>query len=50
MDPDPAFFVNARGSGSRSKVLKTKNWKKFIAEKKTYFFDQKCNLIIPRPS
>ncbi len=30
-DPDPAFFCLC-GSGSRSRVLMTKNWKKFTAE------------------
>jgi hypothetical protein len=45
MDPDPAFFVNARGSGSRSKVLKTKNLKKFIAEKKHIFLIKNAILL-----
>jgi hypothetical protein len=50
-DPDPAFKAEyCSGSGSRSgdpnevpdRVLMTKNWKKFTAEKKfNNFFDQK---------
>jgi hypothetical protein len=34
-DPDPAFKAEYR-SGSR--VLMTKNWKKFIAKKNSIFF------------
>jgi hypothetical protein len=35
--PDPAFYAEYR-SGSGSKVLMTKNWKKFIAGKKFGIF------------
>ncbi len=46
-DPDPVFYAEYR-SGSR--VLMTKNWKKFTAEKKIYFlFYQTLQLTIHRP-
>ncbi len=35
---------------SGSRALMTKNWKKITGEKKIkFFFDQNCNLPIPRP-
>ncbi len=44
------FCQCGSGSGSRSKVLMTKNWKKFRAEIKfKYFLIKNCNLHIPRP-
>jgi hypothetical protein len=52
----PAYFVNAGpGSGSRSgpesrsKVLMTKNKKKFTTEIKYIIFIKNCNLLIHRP-
>jgi hypothetical protein len=52
----PWFFPALSGNntsffGSGSRALMTKNWKKFTAEKKiVYFFDQKFNFSINRPS
>ncbi len=41
------FYQCGSGSGSRSKVLMTKNWKKFTAEIKFIFFDQKLQFTYP---
>ncbi len=55
-DPDPAFFVNADPDpaffqcGSGSRVLITKNWKKFTAEKLIIFVDQKLQFTYPKAS
>jgi hypothetical protein len=44
------FYNCGSGSSSGYRVLMTKNWKKFKAEKNVYIFLIKnCNLLIPRP-
>ncbi len=50
-DPDPAFFPNfGSGSNSESRVLMTKNWKKFTAVKLLYIFlIENCKSLILRP-
>ncbi len=50
---ETSIFCQCRsgyGSGSRSRVLMAKNWKKFTAEIFLFFLLIKnCNLLIPRP-